>query len=586
MTTLLNLFSFAQVGINTDKPASYSGLHVSERKDPANANPDRYNGIIIQRYTETERDTQLTPNMGITQNSLLIYNTSEDCYNYWNYADMEWKSLCGALGKSAFTFDCSVVTVRGSYVEGRELTNSNFLTIPVVVTKPGEYTIMATTTNGYSFFTSGTFLNTGEYTIQVPGQGKPVAVQVDTLNINANGIDVNCTPPVQVNVMSAAATYTMSCGSATVNGVYKVGNALTASNTITLPVNVSVMGSYTITTNTVDGISFTGMGSFTSIGQQNVTLYGTGTPTSTTVKAMTITSDSQGTVETTCSVNVIVVVPTKTFLQIGSSSFSLGYVGETSASRAFLSAPVNFGAAENSKIKVEGYNFSTAYSASAAITGLNNNPDIVLIGYHLDITDDLATALANYAKKGGVIMMISENTSVERFFRKLYGMSNIDASGSTTANTGSAYYYTIQGIDDEITNGVFGDVRGLYWGADVGSTTIRISNLPVNDAIIYSTSNASGGNAATFFRTASYNVIFVGDGGWLSNLSTGADVPNTGPTAHAGSSTTAYVFAINPDFTVRPRTGYDDGVTIYNSTVFANMMAWAVKKAEENRLKK
>lgn len=210
----------------------------------------------------------------------------------------------------------------------------------------------------------------------------------------------------------------------------------------------------------------------------------------------------------------------------------------------------------------------------------------MLIGYHLDITDDLATALANYSKEGGVIMMITENTGAERFFQKLYGVSNISATGATTANTGSAYYYTIQGINDEITNGVFGDVRGLYWGADVGSTTIRISNLPVNDAIIYSTSNASGGNAATFFRTASYNVIFVGDGGWLSNLSTGAGVPNTGPTAHAGSSTTAYVFAINPDYTVRPRTDYNDGVTIYNSTIFANMMAWAVKKAEENRLKK
>lgn len=47
LLTLLHLFSFAQVGINTDKPANYSGLHVSERKDPANANPDRYNGIII-----------------------------------------------------------------------------------------------------------------------------------------------------------------------------------------------------------------------------------------------------------------------------------------------------------------------------------------------------------------------------------------------------------------------------------------------------------------------------------------------------------------------------------------------------------
>lgn len=90
--------NFAQVGINTDKPALYTGLHVSERMDPTSVTPDKYNGIIIPRYTETQRDVQLTPNMNTAQNSMLIYNITEDCYNYWNHAEQEWKSLCGALG--------------------------------------------------------------------------------------------------------------------------------------------------------------------------------------------------------------------------------------------------------------------------------------------------------------------------------------------------------------------------------------------------------------------------------------------------------------------------------------------------------
>ncbi|MPT30979.1 MAG: hypothetical protein E2600_04785, partial [Chryseobacterium sp.] len=295
---LTSINIYGQVGINTDKPNAYAGLHISERMDPASANPDKYSGIIIQRYTEAQRDAQLTPNMGASQNSLLIYNTTEDCYNYWNNVEQEWKSLCGKLGKSQFTFDCTALQVKGTYVEGRELTASNYLSIPVTVTKAGEYTFLATTANGYSFFASGTFLNTGSYTIQAAGQGTPVAVQTDNLSINANGTDVTCTPARTVTVLSAAGTYTMSCGSATVNGVYKVGVALTASNTITLPVNVTSLGSYTVTTNTVDGISFSGSGTFTATGDQNITLNGTGTPSSTTTKTLTITSDSQGGVST------------------------------------------------------------------------------------------------------------------------------------------------------------------------------------------------------------------------------------------------------------------------------------------------
>lgn len=46
--------NFAQVGINTDKPALYAGLHISERMDPASTTPDKYNGIIIPRYTEDQ----------------------------------------------------------------------------------------------------------------------------------------------------------------------------------------------------------------------------------------------------------------------------------------------------------------------------------------------------------------------------------------------------------------------------------------------------------------------------------------------------------------------------------------------------
>ncbi len=148
----------------------------------------------------------------------------------------------------------------------------------------------------------------------------------------------------------------MSCGSATANGVYKVGTALTASNTITLPVNVTALGSYTINTNTVDGISFSASGTFTATGNQNVTLQGTGTPSSTAVKTMTITSDSKGGVSTTCTVNVIVVVPKKKLLAIGAGPNGCGYnVSGTSPSGMVIKTAANFGTLANSIVKYEGW---------------------------------------------------------------------------------------------------------------------------------------------------------------------------------------------------------------------------------------
>lgn len=579
---LTNINIYGQVGINTHKPDAYAGFHISERMDPASANPDKYNGIIIQRYTEAERDTKLTPNMGASQNSLLIYNTTEDCYNYWNNAEQEWKSLCGKLGKSQFTFDCAALQVKGTYVQGRDLAASNYLSIPVTVTKAGEYIFLATTANGYSFFASGTFLNTGSYTIQAAGQGTPVAVQTDNLSINANGIDVTCTPAITVTVLSAAGTYTMSCGSATVNGVYKVGTILTASNTITLPVNVTALGSYTVTTNTIDGISFSASGTFTATGSQNITLNGTGTPSSTTNKTLTITSDSQGSVTTTCSFTVRVTIPVKKILGIGLES-QYGYqVGRpaNSHARLMLDSQKNFGTDATSTVASSGYTYVSLGNAMSAAT-LNSQinstspPDIIQIGYSADIDASSATILANYAKKGGVVLLFSEETAgVQRFVRAL-----MDATVSVSTQNGSGNRYILSNSTHSIVNGPFGNLAGLAWGDD-GATTRYVQNL---DATLVDVLSTVPGNtdAVTAFVHKNYNVVFIGDGGFFAGqINTYGD--STWPLTQP--------FSINNATDAQPiiNTSYGsttttNGIgTIYNSYLFGNIFAWAIYQAETN----
>lgn len=76
----------------------------------------------------------------------------------------------------------------------------------------------------------------------------------------------------------AGASFTMNCAGITVQGTYIVGTALNGSHTITVPVTVTRTGNYTLTTATIQGISFRATGSFSSLGAQTIILSASGTP--------------------------------------------------------------------------------------------------------------------------------------------------------------------------------------------------------------------------------------------------------------------------------------------------------------------
>ncbi|WP_313000579.1 hypothetical protein [Chryseobacterium gleum] len=562
------------VGINTTTPNSNSVL------DVVSGNNNK--GVLIPRLTETQRNAIVINTA--KDDGLTIYNITEDCINYWSLADNEWKSVCGQIGKAVFTVDCASTKAMGTYVQTKELTASNYLSVSVNVTKVGNYTITGTTTNGYNFYGTGVFLNTGMQTIQVPGQGIPAAIQVDTVGLNANGTDVTCTPAVTVNVLSPAGTYTMSCGSATVNGVYKVGTALTASNTITLPVNVTALGSYTVTTNTVDGISFSGSGTFTATGNQNITLSGKGTPTSTSVKTITITSDSQGGVSTTCSVNVVVVIPKKTVLHIGLET-AYGYSAYTGPSRSLMDSPTNFGTTASSIVKYEGFTHTSlgnSPSSAALQTALNNKPDIVIIGYNYTPNATDAGYIASYLNKKGVVIAMTDDTgTAQNLFRGIFSDPTISAS----YGGGAGSVYALTNSDDPILNGPFGDVRGKNWGEDA-STTVNISGLtsgfvPYSYAQPINSTTARTGISG--LRNTSLHFIWFGDGGFLSNENAnGNQYPSNTIEPFVAPSSGGY-FPVQKSSYGYAGNGYAaGGMQVQNSILFANMIAWAIKQAEFN----
>ncbi|WP_292009410.1 hypothetical protein [Chryseobacterium sp.] len=554
------------VGINTNTPNANTVLDV--------VSSGNNKGILIPRLTEAQRDAIVINSA--TDDGLTIYNTTEDCINYWSFTDDEWKSVCGQLGKAVFVVDCSDSEARGTYIQGKELANSNYLNILVNVTKVGNYTISGTTTNGYNFYGTGVFLNTGIQAVQIPGQGTPVDIQTDNIQLVANGTEVNCTPSVTVDVLSPSGTYTMSCGSATVNGVYSVGVPLHSSNTITLPVNVTALGSYTITTNTVDGISFSGSGVFTSTGNQNITLSGTGTPSSTTVKRLILTSDSQGGVSTTCTIDVIVVIPVKSIVHLGGTG-DHGYSAYEDASRNVLDTQANFGTLANSIVKSEGFTHTNPAGEAPIVAALNAKPDIVIMGYPYAPGANEITAIVNYLNAGGVVIALVEDpTSIGNLMKKIFANPGITAVGR---NTGGAVY-SLANYNDEILNGPFGDVRGKNWGEDTSATVALdgISNVTTYSpaSAINSTTTYSG---TVMFKHNSLNLFYAGDGGFLSNPNANGTIVNN----------VSYPFSTDTNNLPVPKAYGTAGngntagsMSVQNSIIFANIFAWAIKQAEFN----
>lgn len=95
--------------------------------------------------------------------------------------------------------------------------------------------------------------------------------------------------------------------SSQVKGTYYVGKVLSPdTNTIVTPVNVTQVGTYSITTNSLNGYSFSTSGTFTTTGPQFVTLKSAGTPIAAGTNNFTLTG---GTSNCSAAVTVLPLPP-------------------------------------------------------------------------------------------------------------------------------------------------------------------------------------------------------------------------------------------------------------------------------------
>ena len=184
-------------------------------------------------------------------------------------------------GSAIFTYSgspdaCTDAVVTGNYQAGNTLDLNDKVTLSVNVSIIGSYSISTNTVNGISFSGSGTFTTPGIQTIVLTGSGVPIAGGTFDISPGLNGCDF----PVTI---AGTAVYSLNesmenCSSFSISGSYAVGKILTATEFATVSVTITAIGTYTISTEKINGISFSSSGTFTSPGIQIVQLIGLGTP--------------------------------------------------------------------------------------------------------------------------------------------------------------------------------------------------------------------------------------------------------------------------------------------------------------------
>jgi hypothetical protein len=239
---------------------------------------------------------------------------------------------------------CLPSTVNGTFTKDSILKATNFIMVTADITVTGTYTIKSDTIAGFYFTGTGSVTAGGLNTINLAGSGTPTSTGVKTFTITFGTsickIDVAVVAPAPVNAVYAF----INCAGTTFGtGVYTAGTMVGPQHTVTLNVNVTTPGAYSINIAAINGISFSGSGTFTTIGNSPVTLTAAGTPVAPSPPAYNYTVTGGG---TACTFS-ITVAPVSGPLnldyvpQTNFSNWSAKLVGGTAADTTFVQVSAN-----------------------------------------------------------------------------------------------------------------------------------------------------------------------------------------------------------------------------------------------------
>jgi hypothetical protein len=212
--------------------------------------------------------------------------------------------------KSGTTGDCLGSLLSGIYKKDTVLNSTNYVDVQVDVSQPGSYVVSSDTVNGFYFRATGTFTTTGLDTVRLQGVGTPATAGTNIFTITYDSTQCTIAVPIIDGGSGGTSVFTLAgspnaCTGASVQGIYTEGIAANSSNTATIDVNVTSVGTYAISTTAVDGITFSASGTFAAAGAQSVTLSASGTPTAAGSFTIPISAGSSG-----CSFQLTVVAGT------------------------------------------------------------------------------------------------------------------------------------------------------------------------------------------------------------------------------------------------------------------------------------
>lgn len=462
----------------------------------------------------------------------------------------------------AYTIDCANAVVNGSYMQAVPISAANSITLPINVTATGNTTISTTQVNGISFTTGPIILSAlGQQNVILLASGTPTNGVLTTLNLTGTpGATGICS--IEVPVSSQPVAYVMTCSSIATTGSYAPGLAMSTANTMTVNVSATYPGNWSITTDTQNGVYFSGSGTLTT-GTNTLTLQANGTPASGGVYTFTLTSNSASG-STTCTKNIQFVYRTMRVLGLGGGTYQPGSASASQSSKSILLSQANFSANGTFPVQSMSIINGATPSATALRTAINtNNIDIIVIGYNYTPNADQRAVLIDFVEnKKGVLIHSQENDAAGTA-----ALINAITGGSTTVSgTGTTYYNPTLNVEDPILNGPFGDYRNRATGSDVNNS-YYVANLPSTVEVL--ARNENDASRAHIFRHKTKGYMYIGDSGWTSG-----DVTNTSTTTWPARSTATGV----------PLSKVYTGGTVYNSFIYANAMAWAIKYAQENTI--
>ncbi|HEY5367848.1 MAG TPA: hypothetical protein VIJ75_02560 [Hanamia sp.] len=182
----------------------------------------------------------------------------------------------GVLGDSAG--NCKPVIIEGTYAKGIPTNNSNTLQAQVTVAIPGGYTISTNTVNGVSFSRTGTFAVAGPQNVLLYATGTPTSSGNNMFTLSYGNSQCAFSLSVSGDATGTLGSSAGACTSFAFAGTYQQGVIMNAGNSVTVQVNVATPGAYTITSDSTNGVRFSGSGIFSATGIQSVALTAVGTP--------------------------------------------------------------------------------------------------------------------------------------------------------------------------------------------------------------------------------------------------------------------------------------------------------------------